>query len=285
MPFDIDIPFDFSVPFQYRGILATISFRDVVDIFIVAAILYKIYGLLADTRAITLIKGLLVLLSLTVVCDFLQLHVISWLLQKSLTLIFVALPIVFQPELRRTLEHLGQGGFIGRSVLLDETQATYVVDELVTTVKTLSSTKTGALIVIEQSMGLNDISSKGVQIDGLVSANFLLNVFIVNTPLHDGAAIIRGKRLVAAACVLPLTEKHDLSTELGTRHRAALGLSEQCDALIIVVSEETGTISIAQEGHMVRHLNADALRKRLEPIFSYRKTGLKEMFDSWRSQL
>ena len=281
MPFEID----FSVPFQYRGILATVSFRDVADIFIVAAILYKIYEMLADTRAITLIKGLLVLLLLTVVCGFLQLHVISWLLQKSLTLIFVALPIVFQPELRRALEHLGQGGFIGRSVLLDDNEAKSVVDELVTTVKTLSSTKTGALIVIEQSMGLNDISDKGVQIDGLVSANFLLNVFIVNTPLHDGAAIIRGKRLVAAACVLPLTEKRNLSTELGTRHRAALGLSEQCDALIVVVSEETGTISIAQEGHMIRHLNADTLRKKLEPLFFNRRTNLKEMIDNWRSQL
>ena len=159
------------------------------------------------------------------------------------------------------------------------------MNELVTTVKTLSSTKTGALLVIERSMGLNDISSKGVQIDGLISANFLLNVFIVNTPLHDGAAIIRGKRLVAAACVLPLTDKHDLSTELGTRHRAALGLSEQCDALIIVVSEETGTISIAHDGHMVRHLNAETLRKYLEPLFYNRRTSFREMINNWRSQL
>ncbi len=281
MPF---FDMDLSVPFQYRGILATITFRDVADIFIVAAILYKIYELLADTRAITLIKGLLVLLSVTVLASFLDLHVIAWLLQKTLTLIFVALPIVFQPELRRALEHLGQGGFIGRSVLLDDNEAQNVTDELVTTVKTLSATKTGALIVIERSMGLNDISSKGVQIDGLVSANFLLNVFIVNTPLHDGAAIIRGKRLVAAACVLPLTSRRDLSTELGTRHRAALGLSEQCDALIIVVSEETGTISIAQDGHMIRHLNAETLRKKLEPVFFNRRTTFKELISSWRSR-
>ena len=281
MPFDIDL----SVPFQYRGILSTVTFRDVADIFIVAACFYKIYEMLADTRAITLVKGLLVLLAVTVAASFLQLHVISWLLQKALTLIFVALPIVFQPELRRALEHLGQGGFIGRSVLLDDDEAKSIVEELVTTVKTLSATKTGALLVIERSMGLNDISNKGVQIDGLVSANFLLNVFIVNTPLHDGAAIIRGKRLVAAACVLPLTSRRDLSTELGTRHRAALGLSEQCDALIIVVSEETGTISIAQNGHMLRHLNADALRKKLEPVFYNRRTSFKDMLNNWRSQL
>ena len=116
MPFDIDL----SVPFQYRGILSTVTFRDVADIFIVAAIMYKVYEMLADTRAITLVKGLLVLLSLTAAASFFQLHVIAWLLQKTLTLIFVALPIVFQPELRRALEHLGQGGFIGRSVLMDD---------------------------------------------------------------------------------------------------------------------------------------------------------------------
>ena len=279
MPFaDIDL----SLPFQYRGILSTVTLRDLLDIFIVAAILYKIYEMLADTRAITLVKGVLVLLSVTVITDFLELHVISWLLQKALTLIFVALPIVFQPELRRALEHLGQGGFIGRSVLMDDNEARHMVDELVTTVKTLAATKTGALLVIERSMGLNDISSKGVQIDGLLSANFLLNVFIVNTPLHDGAAIIRGKRLVAAACVLPLTNRRDLSTELGTRHRAALGLSEQCDALIIVVSEETGTISVAQDGHMTRHLNAETLRKKLEPVFFNRRTSFKDLIHNWR---
>ena len=220
------MPIDFTLPAQFHGILSTIGWFDVLDILIVAAILYKVYEMLQDTRAITLVKGILVLLAVTMVCSWLDLHVISWLLQKTVTLLFVALPIVFQPELRRALEHLGQGRFLGSSALLDDEQARHLVDEITKAVKQLAATKTGALLVIERNMGLNDVSATGIQIDGLISAEFLLNVFIVNTPLHDGATVIRGNRLIAAGCLLPLTENRTLSTELGTRHRAAIGLSE-----------------------------------------------------------
>ena len=262
MPIDFQLP---QVPFQVRGILSTVGPLDILDILIVAIILYKVYEMLQDTRAITLVKGLLVLLGITLVCNWMELHVISWLLQKTVTLIFVALPIVFQPELRRALEHLGQGRFLGNAALLDDEQARSVVHELVRAVRTLASTKTGALLVIERNMGLNDISATGIQIDGLITAEFLLNVFIPNTPLHDGAAVIRGNRLIAAGCLLPLTENRTLSTELGTRHRAAIGLSEQCDALIVVVSEETGTISIAE-------------------TFSSMKPGFRELVENWRKK-
>ena len=197
----------------------------------------------------------------------------------------MALPIVFQPELRRALEHLGQGSFLGSNVLLDDEQARLVVRELTKAVKQLSATKTGALLVIERNMGLNDISATGIQIDGIITADFLLNVFIVNTPLHDGAAVIRGNRLIAAGCLLPLTENRSLSTELGTRHRAAIGLSEQCDALVVVVSEETGTISVAENGHIMRHLDIETLKAMLMPAFESSKTkNIKDMVKNWRKK-
>ncbi|MBR2215326.1 MAG: diadenylate cyclase CdaA [Selenomonadaceae bacterium] len=282
MPTDFDI--DFQMPFQLHGILSTMGPRDLLDIFIVAVILYKIYEMLQDTRAIALVKGILVLLGVTVACNWLELHVISWLLQKAVTLLFVALPIVFQPELRRALERLGQGRFFRSSGLLDDEAARSVVSEIARAVKNLSATKTGALLVIERKMGLNDISDTGVHIDGLITADFLMNVFIVNTPLHDGAAIIRGNRLIAAGCLLPLTEDRTLSKELGTRHRAAIGLSEQCDALVVVVSEETGTISVTENGHILRHLDMDTLKAILTPAFYLPQTGLKDLIMSWRKK-
>ncbi|MSV25516.1 TIGR00159 family protein [Selenomonas sp. WCA-380-WT-3B 3/] len=278
------MPFNITLPMQFHGIISTIGWFDAIDILIVAVILYKIYVMLKDTRAITLVKGVLVLLAVTMVCSWAELHVISWLLQKAVTLLFVALPIVFQPELRRALEHLGQGSFLGKTALLDDEEARSVVFELTKAVKQLSATKTGALLVIERNMWLNDISATGIQIDGLISADFLLNVFIVNTPLHDGAAIIRGNRLIAAGCLLPLTENRTLSTELGTRHRAAIGLSEQCDALVVVVSEETGTISVAENGHIMRHLDIETLQAVLMPAFASPQAGLKDMVRNWRKK-
>ena len=279
------MPFDMSFPGHLHGIISTISPLDIIDILIVAAIIYKVYKMLQETRAITLVKGLIVILSITLICSWLNLHVISWLLQKTISLLFVALPIVFQPELRRALEHLGQGKLFGKSVFLNEAEAETVVDELVKTAKTLAATKTGALIVIEREMKLNDISSTGIHIDGLITSEFLLNVFIVNTPLHDGAAIIRGKRLIAAACLLPLTENRELSTELGTRHRAAIGLSEQCDALILVVSEETGTISIAENGHIMRHLDTDTLKAALRPAFTNQQSSnMSDFLLKWKNK-
>lgn len=278
------MPSDFTMPLQFHGFISTIGWFDIVDILIVAIILYKVYELLQDTRAITLVKGILVLLAVTVICSWLELHVISWLLQKTVTLLFVALPIVFQPELRRGLEHLGQGKFLGPAVSLDDEEARTVVRELCKAVRQLSATKTGALLVIERDMGLNDVASTGIHIDGLISADFLLNVFIVNTPLHDGAAVIRGNRLIAAGCLLPLTENRSLSTELGTRHRAAIGLSEQCDALIVVVSEETGTISVAENGHIRRHLDIDALSDILTPVFATTRPNLVDIVRNWREK-
>lgn len=269
---------------QLESLIKTIGILDVFDILIVAFILYRVYKMLENTRAITLTRGLLILLLLAIITSWLELHVINWLLQKIVTLLFVALPIVFQPELRRALEHIGEGGFFKRSMLLNYEEACSLVSELDKAVTKLSSTKTGALIVLERNMGLNDICASGIKIDGIVSAEFLLNVFIPNTPLHDGAAIIRGNRLIAAGCLLPLTDDRSLSTELGTRHRAAIGLSEQCDAVVVIVSEETGTISVAEAGRIYRHLDSEQLKQYLMPIFSPRKTTLKEAVLKWRQK-
>lgn len=272
--------FNFLMQFQlqFHGMLSTIGFLDVLDILIVAFILYRIYLMVKDTRAITLLKGVVVLLIVTVLVTWFNFHATSWLLQKIVTLLFIALPIIFQPELRRALEHIGKGRFLKTTANLNyDTRS--VVDELVKASKNMSSTKTGALIVIERDMRLNDISSTGVPIDGLVTAEFLINIFVKNTPLHDGAVVIRENRVIAAGCLLPLTESRDLSTELGTRHRSAIGLSEQCDALIIIVSEETGTISVAEEGHIMRHLDADTLRAVLLPLYEVEEKSLLERFD------
>ena len=276
------MPIDFDFPAKVRDMVLTITPLDVFDIIIVAMILYKSYQMIRDTRAITLVKGLMVIILLTIICGWLNLHVMSWLLQKSSEWLLIALPILFQPELRRALEHLGQGQFLSHGAsLMDRKQADIVVNELVKTAKKLSQTKTGALMVIEREMKLNDISVTGIHIDGIISTEFLLNVFIVNTPLHDGAAIIRGNRLISAACVLPLTEKHDLSVELGTRHRAAIGLSEQCDALVIVVSEETGTISVAEGGRLMRRFDEKTLAAKIRPAFV---KGDDKIFDKFLSK-
>ncbi len=273
---------DFNFPERLRGLVSTISLLDYLDILIVTILFYQLYQQIHDTRAVTLVKGLIVIVLIKMVCDGINLHAMSWLLEKSTDWLLVALPILFQPELRRALEHIGQGQFFKSAPLLKKEDAEAAVGEIVKTAKKLSATKTGALMVIEREMKLNDISSTGIHIDGIISSEFLLNVFIVNTPLHDGAAIIRGNRLISAACVLPLTENHGLSTELGTRHRAALGLSEQCDALVVVVSEETGTISVAENGRMVRHLDGSTLAAKIRPAFvGSDNYSFKKLWSKW----
>lgn len=278
------MPLDFEFPAKVRDLVSTITGLDIIDIVIVAIILYKVYQMIQDTRAITLVKGLMIIVMLTIICGWINLHVITWLLEKISNWLLIALPILFQPELRRALEHIGQGKFIGHSgSLMNKREADAVVNEIVKTAKKLSQTKTGALMVIEREMKLNDISVTGIHIDGIISSEFLLNVFIVNTPLHDGAAIIRGNRLISAACVLPLTENHELSTELGTRHRAAIGLSEQCDALIVVVSEETGTISVAEGGHLTRRFDEQTLAAKIRPAFVRKEDNLfGKFFGKWK---
>ncbi|WP_371365921.1 Cyclic di-AMP synthase CdaA [Sporomusa rhizae] len=266
---------------QVRGILSTISFLDIVDILIVAYFLYKLYVMIRDTRAVALLKGLVVLLLATLVSKWLGLNVINWLLQKTMTVVLVALPVVFQPELRRALEQLGRGRFFHNGAQLNAEEKATLFGELAATVTALSKNKIGALLVLERETGLNDYIETGIKVDGLVSSEFLINIFIPNTPLHDGAVIIRGNRVQAAGCLLPLSDDRTLTKELGTRHRAAIGISEQTDCVVIIVSEETGIISLARGGRLHRYLDADKLKEQLVPLFAAKTSSLNELF-SWR---
>jgi diadenylate cyclase len=271
-------------PEKLVGLVSTIRPSDILEILLVAIILYKLYAMIEGTRAITLVKGILVLFLSNFLCNLFQLNLLSWIFEKVMTWAFILFPIVFQPEIRRTLERLGQGRFFFHErISMDEAEADKVIDEIVKAAKSLSATKTGALMVIERKMGLNDVSDTGIKLDALITSELILNIFFVNTPLHDGAAIIRNTRIYAAGCLLPLTEKPGLSKELGTRHRAAIGMSEQCDAIVLVVSEETGTISIAENGKLTRHLDGEKLAKMIRPAFVHpHKNSLGDIFMKWR---
>ena len=249
---------------QIERLIATIGFSDILQIIIVAVLIYQVYRLIRDTRALALSKGILVLLVATLISRLLNLHVINWLLQTSITVVLVALPVVFQPELRRALEKLGRMPLVagGDSLRREETLKT--IRELSGAVGTLSKNSIGALIVLEREIGLSDYIETGIEIEGKVSSALLINIFIPNTPLHDGAVIVRGDRIMAAGCLLPLSETDRISKELGTRHRAGIGMSEQSDALVIIVSEETGGISLSSGGVLIRLSDNKELVSELE---------------------
>lgn len=274
---------------EMEGIIQTITALDLVDILIVTYFLYRLYQMLKNTRAASLVKGLLVLLLAALVSKSLHLHVINWLLEKSMTVVLVALPVVFQPELRRALEQIGRGRLFRKTVVLDEEEVEHMLSALVTAVMAMSRNRIGALIVLERETGLDDYIETGTQIDALISHEMFLNIFIPNTPLHDGAVIIRANRIKAAGCLLPLTEARNLSKELGTRHRAAIGLSEQTDALVLVVSEETGTISLARGGILQRYLTAEDIKDLLRPGISQPLLGWKDdlyaKLKGWRQKI
>ncbi len=273
---------------QLQGLLPAIGILDIVDIVLVAFFLYRIYLMLKNTRGAALIKGLLVLLIFMIVSRWLNLYVISWLLEKSMTIIMVALPIVFQPELRRALELLGRGQLFHKGSELNAQEVEEIVNAVAGAAVVMSRRKLGALMVFERETGLEERIETGVQLDALISESLLLNIFEKDTPLHDGAAIIRGKRIVAASCLLPLTENRNLSQELGTRHRAGIGISEQSDAIIIIVSEETGTISSIKNGNIMRYLTANDLKEilrkgLLRPNVNMTDTLLGK-FNDWRGE-
>lgn len=261
---------------QLQGLLTTVNILDLIDIVVVAYFLYRIYLMLKNTRAATLVKGLLVLVLFMLISKWLNLHVISWLLEKSMTVIMVALPVVFQPELRRALEQIGRGRLFNKGSELDEQEMEEMLNAVANATVIMSRRKEGALMVFERETGLEERIETGVAVDGLISDSLLLNIFEKDTPLHDGAVIIRGKRIVAASCLLPLTENRNLSQELGTRHRAAIGISEQSDAVVLVVSEETGAVSIARNGELMRYLTADDVKEILRSYLFRPAVNVKE---------
>ena len=271
---------------QLQGLLATIGVLDIIDIVVVAYFLYRVYLMLKNTRAATLVKGLLVLVGFMIICRAVNLHVISWLLEKSMTVIMVALPVVFQPELRRALEQIGRGKLFRKGSELDEQELDAMLDDVANATKVMSKSKVGALMVFERATGLVERIETGVPIDGVVSSGLIQNIFVKDTPLHDGAVIIRGNRIVAACCLLPLTENRNLSQELGTRHRAAIGMSEQSDAMVLVVSEETGAISIARNGELMRYLTVDDVKDILRnAIIQPHNSGKDNLVDKIKGML
>jgi len=245
---------------------ARLTWVDVLDILIVTLVIYSILMLVRGTRADQILLGLaIVLLAGILISSVLHLTLLSWLLRNSIPAALIALPVIFQPELRRLLEYLGRSSKVMNLPHTSMSRGTErTVDELVQAIMRLKERRQpGALICIERSTGLQDYAATGVRIDALVSAELLLTIFYPNSPLHDGAVIIRGDRVVAAAVLLPLSEALDAYADLGTRHRAALGLSEQTDAIALIVSEETGTISVAENGRLIRNISEDRLRRML----------------------
>ena len=268
--------------FLLRELNQEMRLWDVLDILVVAFFLYRIYILIRDTRATALLKGLIFLGLFTVLAGWLQLHVVSWILDKLMTVLIVALPVVFQPELRRALEQIGRGKFYVSSRMMNEIEWDHVIDDVVDAAMVMSANKIGALIVFERSVGLDDRIDTGIRIEGLVSKELLGNIFIVNTPLHDGAVIIRENRVMAAGCLLPLTRDHSLSSELGTRHRAAIGMSEQADCVVVVVSEETGIVSYTYGGHIYRGQDAESLRNILRNYLMQGKPkNVSDVLQKW----
>ena len=242
------------------------AIKAIIDIGIVAFAIYKLIILVKDTRAMQLIKGILFIFAATYLSKWLGLKTIAYILNNSIQLIGITLVIIFQPELRRALEHIGRSKFKDFFSFDEENsdvQTKAYIEEIVKACMEMSKNYTGALIVIERQTKIGEITNTGVLLDSQISSELLINIFTPNTPLHDGAVIIRENRIKAAACFLPLTDNPNLSKELGTRHRAALGISEVSDSIAIVVSEESGKISFALNGGLTRNLTADTLRKAL----------------------
>ncbi len=256
-----------------------LRWQDIVDILIISFIVYRLLLLLVGTRAIQLIKGLLLLIGAGLFAKFFGLRALSWLLDRFLAMLFIAIPIVFQPELRKMLEELGKGGF---KIYEGETEELKRCrDELLKALLYLKEQRIGAIIVLQRETGLREHWLSAVKIGAPISYELLVSIFWPGNPLHDGAAIIDQKVIVAASCYLPLTDKTDISRWLGTRHRAALGISEVSDALVIVVSEERGEISIAVNGHLSRNLNEDQLKALLThyyfPVKKDKVKGLEKL--------
>ena len=255
--------------YVYGLSLPKIGVVDILEIIIIAFALYHVTFWVKRTRAWTLVKGVFVLFSAYIVAYILDMSVILWVFDKTIGLGITALLIVFQPELRKALEELGQKKIVSSILPFDENKDRNIrftdrtVNEIVRATSELAKAKTGALIIMEKDIILSEYERTGIIIDSAISSQLLINIFEHNTPLHDGAVIVRGDRIVAATCYLPLSDNMGLSKDLGTRHRAAVGISEVSDSLTVIVSEETGMIPVAVGGKLLRNIDGDLLRRKL----------------------
>ncbi len=248
-----------------------VRWSDYIEIFIIAFLIYHILVWARNTRLWSLLKGVIVILVFILVCALLNMSTILWIVEKVFNIAVIGIVVILQPELRKALEELGRKNFFSNVLALGDVKAEgrfsdKTLNEITRACVEMGKVRTGALIVIEQNHPLTEYERTGIDVDAIVTSQLLINIFEHNTPLHDGAVIIRGDRVVSATCYLPLSDNMGIGKELGTRHRAGIGVSEATDALVIIVSEETGKISVAYEGELERALDSDRLRERLRII-------------------
>ena len=276
--------------FTGQSYLPTVRFTDIIEIIFIAFLIYEIIVWIKNTKAWMLLKGILVLAGFILLAALFRMYTVLWIVENLLPLVATAVVIIFQPELRRALEKLGEKKFLSAVKSFDVRNkdnskfSERTVDGIVEAVFDMGAVKTGALIVVEREIVLSEYERTGIELDCLVSKQILINIFEHNTPLHDGAIIVRGDRIVSATCYLPLSDSLAISKDLGTRHRAAIGMSEVSDALVIVVSEETGRVSVVADGNLVRNVDAEYLKVRLEAIRvkEAETTKLSEKVKGWR---
>lgn len=271
----------------WMSFLPKITYMNIVEIIIIAFLIYEILLWIKNTRAWTLLKGIVFILAFAIFTYILRLDTIMWILQKTALVATTALVIIFQPELRRALEQLGSQNLASMFLPFNDRKpeegfTEKTVNELVRASFEMAKVKTGALMVIERSASLKDIERTGIDVDGIVTSQLLINIFEHNTPLHDGAVVIRGNRVAAATCYLPLSDNGSINKALGTRHRAAVGISEMTDSLTIVVSEETGRVSLAEHGELRKVDDAASLNRELRQLFVQEESGSR--FRIWKGK-
>ncbi|MEZ7172063.1 diadenylate cyclase CdaA [Sporosarcina sp. OR05] len=241
--------------------------KNIVDVLLVWFVFYKLITIVKGTKAVQLLKGIFVILIANILTRYLGLDTLNWMMEQVLTYGFLVVIIIFQPELRRALEQLGRGRLFARSAMQEEEERDRLIEAFNKSVSYMAKRRIGALISIERETGLSEYIETGIQMNSNVTSELLINIFIPNTPLHDGAVILQKNRIAAAGCYLPLSENPFISKELGTRHRAALGISEVTDAITIIVSEETGAVSITANGDINRNLSMEEFEKQLRKVW------------------
>ncbi|OXZ30192.1 TIGR00159 family protein [Finegoldia magna] len=254
---------------KFFNMINTLRFLDIIDIAIVAVCIYKLYMMIKETRAEQLVKGLVIIFIFVKISDSMKLYTVNWVLENMMTALAIMIIVVFQPELRKILETIGRSNILTKSFAdIRGEKVDKCVEEIVHAVFSLSRQRIGALIIFERSTGLGDVVETGTTLNSAISSELLINIFIPNTPLHDGAVVIKNDTIKAAACFLPLSTEQSISKELGTRHRAAIGMSEKSDCLALIVSEETGGISIAEHGKINRYVDEPTLTKILTKLYN-----------------
>jgi diadenylate cyclase len=264
------------------GIFSDITITDIIDILIVSYVIYKLIMLVRGTRAAQLLKGIVVVIVAWVISIWFNLNTLQWMMNQMFTFGVLAVIIIFQPELRRALEQLGRGKLFVRTAGDEDEAVNQSISEVIKAVQFMAKRKIGALIVFERETGLNEYIESGIKLGASVSSELLINIFTPNTPLHDGAVIIRQSQIMAAGCYLPLSENPFISKALGTRHRAAIGISEVSDGIAVVVSEETGNISLAMNGQVVRNITDESLISKLYDELRPKKGKERKVFWKWR---